>query len=206
MDKELIIFDMDGTLIDSSQVIAGAINYVRSKLSLPQMERSEIIRAVNDHSIRPAQHFYQTDHFEPAHEEWFSHYYTLNHRRELSLYSGIDELLKMLRARGRTLAVATNAYRVSALESLEHVGISGCFDSIVCYDDVPRGKPYPDMLEKILSDLGLESSRALMVGDGERDMMAAKSVGMDYVMVNWGFSDHGEALGSVAELRTRLLG
>jgi len=204
MKKQLIIFDMDGTLIDSSQVIAGAINHVRQHLSLHPMESETIIQAINDHTLRPAEFFYNATHFEPQHEAWFSSYYSDNHHKEIALYGGILELLEGLKSKGITLAVATNAYRISAIESLCHTKIDHFFDSIVCFDDVPRGKPYPDMLHKILTDLGIEGERSLMVGDGERDRLAAQSAMVDFLMVNWGFSDHDEALGSVDELVKRL--
>ncbi len=201
MRKSLIIFDMDGTLVDSSRTIANAINYVRERIYLPPMDPELIIRKINDHHLNPAQYFYKTDHFEADHETWFSEYYTKNHEKELILYDGILEMLQDLKAQGSKLAVATNAYRGSTIESLTHLGISDFFDTIACYDDVAHGKPYPDMLLEILEVLDIQKEAALFVGDGSRDEMAAQRAGVDYLMVNWGFSDHKKAVRSVDALR-----
>ena len=204
-NKALIIFDMDGTLVNSSVTIANAINHVRKHLGLPPMDPEEILKKVNDHTIDPARTFYNARRFEPFHEHHFTRYYTDNHDKELVLYDGIKPLLEGLKSKGKNLALATNAYRNSTLESLNHLGIHDYFDAIACYDDVPEGKPAPDMLHKILDETNHPREKALFIGDGPRDQMAAKRAGMDYIMVDWGFSDHREAVQSVDALHQLLL-
>ncbi len=201
MSKELIIFDMDGTLVDSSVTISNAINHVRSNLSLPQMDHDHIIAKINDHTIVPARYFYEADRFEPYHEALFSQYYTLHHAKELMLYEGIGGLLEDLKTNGFKLAVATNAYRRSTIESLKHLDIYDLFDTIACADDVNRGKPSPDMLFKILDELEIVANDAFFVGDGSRDQMASQKASIEYLMVNWGFSEYEDALHSVDALR-----
>lgn len=195
---------MDGTLVDSSVTIANAINHVRKNLDLSPLDPELITEKINDHNLNPAQYFYETDHFEGQHETWFSEYYTQNHEKELRLYDGIKKMLVDLKEQGFKLAVATNAYRGSTIESLTHLGILGLFDAIACYDDVAHGKPYPDMLFRILNSLVLLPQEALFVGDGSRDEMAAKRADMDYLMVNWGFSDHEDAIQSVSLLQQKI--
>lgn len=196
---------MDGTLVDSSVTIANSINHVRHNLGLTPMEPKQIIEKINDHHLNPAQYFYETDHFEGQHETWFSEYYTRHHENELLLYDGIFELLVALKEQDVKLAVATNAYRVSTIESLTHLRIFGLFDAIACFDDVARGKPYPDMLFKILETLDLSPNEALFIGDGSRDKMAAQKAEVTYWMVNWGFSDHQDAIHSVEALHEKVL-
>jgi phosphoglycolate phosphatase len=204
MKKRLVIFDMDGTLADSSRAIANAINFVRGRLGLPPMDPATIVSKINDPRLNAAEYFYETERFEPRHEEWFAEYYSANHHRELLLYDGVVKLLETLKARGCLLAVATNAYRRSTLETLRHLGILDRFDAVASYDDVPRGKPAPDMLLKILEELKCRPEEALFVGDGHRDRLAAEAAGIDFILVAWGFSDHGDAVESVGEL-ARLL-
>jgi len=204
--KELIIFDMDGTLVNSSLTIANAINYVRQNLGFEPMEQEYILSLVNDHTINPAQTFYHAKSFDRDHERWFSEYYTKNHERELVLYEGIRELLEALKVKGCALAVATNAYRGSTIESLTHLDVHHLFDGVACYDDVPQGKPYPDMLHKILDELGHSSHNALFIGDGPRDELASKRANIDYIMVDWGFTAHTDAVRSVDALHNMLLG
>jgi phosphoglycolate phosphatase len=204
-NKKLIIFDMDGTLVDSSITIVNAINHVRSKLNLEALNKDLILTKVNDPELNPALFFYEVEEFSSQHEQWFSDYYTDNHEKELELYSGIDALLQELQNKGYELAIATNAYRGSTLESLGHLKVLDYFSSIACYDDVGRGKPAPDMLEKNLEDLKLEVSNAIFIGDSERDLMAANNLKMDYIMINWGFSDYEDAIHSVEKLKEKIL-
>ncbi len=207
MKKSLVIFDMDGTLIDSSRTIANSINHVRKNMDLEPMSHEQIISKVNDHSISPAAYFYEAEAFEPIHEKWFNEYYTQNHANELALYPGIYDLLAWLKGRGVKVALATNAYRISTLESLRHFGIEQFFDAVACADDVRTGKPAPDMLYKILLELDKTNEEAIFVGDGPRDEDAAEAAAMDYLMVDWGFTEHSQdksVIGSVAELREKL--
>ncbi|CAA6817928.1 MAG: Haloacid dehalogenase [uncultured Sulfurovum sp.] len=204
-NKKLIIFDMDGTLVDSSITIVNAINYVRSKLNLEALDKELILTKVNDPLLNPALFFYEVEEFSEEHEQWFSQYYTDNHEKELELYKGIEALLKELKEKNYILAIATNAYKGSTLESLGHLKILDYFSSIACYDDVNRGKPAPDMLEKNLKDLKLEISDAIFVGDSERDLMAANTLKMDYIMINWGFSDYEDAIHSIDKLKEKIL-
>ena len=207
MTKSLIIFDMDGTLIDSSRLLANAINYVRGKLALPPMPPQYIIAEINNHQHNPARFFYETDQFEPIHEEWFGEYYTAHHHEELQLYDGIRELLIVLKEQGRHLAVATNAYRSSTIESLRALEIEHFFDAVVCQDDVANPKPAPEMLYRILDRLQTPKENAIFIGDGPRDEEAAQAAGIDYIMVDWGFTDHHDraVVKSVEELARILL-
>ena len=204
-EKKLIIFDMDGTLVNSSITIAKAINYVRKNLGFEPMDEEHILRLVNDHTINPAQTFYHAKVFDTDHEKWFSEYYTKNHESELVLYKGIKELLIALKEQGKSLAVATNAYRGSTIESLTHLEVFDLFDGIACYDDVLQGKPHPDMLYKLLDELDCKEEEAIFIGDGPRDEMASKEAKMDYIMVDWGFTDHTDAICTVDELKGLLI-
>ena len=203
--EKLVIFDMDGTLVDSSLTIVNAINYVRSKLDLAPLEEELILTKVNDPKLNPALFFYETESFSEEQEHWFSEYYTNNHEKELRLYDGIETFLENLKEQGYILAVATNAYRGSTLESLGHLNILDYFSSIACYDDVGRGKPAPDMLEKNLEETKIAVENAIFIGDSERDLMAANTMKMNYIMINWGFSDYEDAIHSVEKLKEKIL-
>jgi len=205
MDKKLIIFDMDGTVVNSAVTIANAINFVRKNLGFEPMGIDDILAKVNDHTINPSQVFYHAKAFDKDHEKWFSEYYSKNHNKELVLYQGIQELLEKLKAKGYTLAIATNAYRNSTIQSLTHLKIITMFDSFVCADDVPKAKPHPDMLLKLLNTLNINAQEALFVGDGSRDEMASNRANIDYIMVDWGFSQHKNALRFVKDLEEAIL-
>ena len=203
--KKVIIFDMDGTLVNSSITIANAINYVRKHLGFEPMNEEKILRLVNDNTINPAQVFYHAKTFDKDHEKWFSEYYSKHHGHELVLYDGIYELLKKLKEKGCKLAIATNAYRVSALESLEHLKIVDFFESVICADDVPQAKPSPLMLYEILEEVKCSKNEAVFIGDGPRDQEAGERANMDYLMVDWGFTEHSNAIQSVDALEKILM-
>ena len=205
--KQLIIFDMDGTLIDSSVTLVNAINHVRGNLQLEPMSEDDILGKLNDHTINSAQYFYEADSFKADHEIWFSQYYKNNHKQELRLYSGIKELLDELKKMGFKLALATNAYRVPTDQSLIYLDIKEYFDAVACGDEVKRSKPYPDMLYKILNKVNIKAEDTLFIGDGERDKEASKNANIDYIMVHWGFSTHEqqEAVSTIGELKKKIL-
>jgi len=206
--KKLVIFDMDGTLIDSSKIIANSINYVRYKLSLEPLATEDIIQKINDNSINPARYFYHKDSFEPEHTEWFNHYYTRNHENDLEVYEGAPQMLRELKEQGVLLALATNAYRVSAMESIRSLGVEQYFDVVMCVDDVSEGKPNPEMLFEILNTLDIDIKESIFVGDGPRDSQAARKAHMDYLMVDWGFTEHHketEVITSIETLTQKLL-
>ena len=196
---------MDGTLVNSSLTIANAINYVRKNLGFEPMEQAYILRHVNEPDINPAQFFYHAKVFDADHEKWFSEYYTQNHDKELVLYDGIKNMLLTLKSKGYKLAVATNAYRRSTLETLTYLDIINIFDSIGCYDDVPQGKPHPDMLFKVLQELECTTEESIFIGDGPRDEKAAQNAKIDYIMVDWGFTEHEDAVTSVEVLEKLFL-
>ena len=204
-NKKLIIFDMDGTLVDSSEVIVGAINHVRCHLGLPPMDKRTILDAVNDPTIDAPKFFYNAKAFLPKHEALFSNFYTQNHDKLLRLYDAVEPLLKRLKERNKNLAVATNAYRKSTLESLKHLKIDDYFDCVVCYDDVKEGKPHPEMLYMAMSHLGANSRETLFIGDSIRDELAAKRADIDFLKVGWGFSEEKESVDDIASLHNILL-
>jgi len=190
---------MDGTLVDSSELLANTINYVRQKIGLTTLDGETIIRALNDSSLNPARFYYETEQFEPVHEKYFQEYYLANHHKESRLYDGVAELLETL-SKNRALSVATNAYDVSARPLLRALKIERYFDHILCGDQVPKAKPHPQMIDEIVTAYGTDKKAFLMIGDGERDLEAAKNAGIDGLLVQWGFSDHKEAVHSVEEL------
>ncbi len=208
--KKLIIFDMDGTLVDSSLTLARAINSVRKNLGLEKMDETHILSKVNELNLNPAQYFYETENFTTQHEEWFSTYYTQNHKQELRLYKGVEAFLNELLEENYILALATNAYRISALQALSYLKITNKFSAIACSDDVAEGKPSPDMLYKILEELNIKKSETVFIGDGERDEVASKNANIDYIMVSWGFSEHEknherDVVHSIKKLKEKIL-
>lgn len=200
----LLMFDMDGTLIDSGTSITNTINFVRGNLGFEPLEKTFALEKINDPKINPSEFFYGTKEFTEQQKTLFEDYYHDTCLNDLELYDGIQKLIDDLKS-DFTLAVATNANSVFAKRMLNHVGIGQHFKTILGYDSVARSKPHPDMVYKILETHNIKKQNAQLIGDSHKDIMAAKNAGVDSVLVNWGFSDHSEdAIETIAELEQRI--
>lgn len=200
----LIMFDMDGTLIDSGTSITNTINHVRENLGFEKMEKNFILEKVNDPSINAAEFFYGTKEFTEQQKVLFEEHYNANCLRDLELYEGIQKLIDDLKS-DFTLAVATNANSTFARKMLNHVGIGKHFKTILGYDSVKNAKPHPEMVYKILDKHNIEKKNAQLIGDSHKDIMAATNAGIDSVLVNWGFSNHDkDAIETINELENKI--
>ncbi len=182
----LTIFDLDGTLVDSSLVLANSINYVREKLHLEPLDACYIMNGITNPHINMADYFYGIESIDAIHEEWFKEYYSANHTTQLRLYNGVREMLESLSYQKITMAIATNGYRNSTYEALEYLDIRRYFSDIVCFEDVKNGKPAPDMLHLLLEKWALSPEKALFIGDSDRDKFAAKSANIEFFQVDFG--------------------
>lgn len=205
MNKQLIIFDMDGTLINSGDVITNTINFVRKNLDLETIPKDIMLKNLNNPDINSAEFFYGTSEFTPEQTELFGKYYDENCTKDISLYDGIYDLLESLENDGMTLSVATNASVEFARKMLKALDIEKFFSYVIGANMVKNHKPSPDMLEKTLEELSFDVNEAMLVGDSQKDIRAAKAINMDYTLVNWGFTEHENAINSIEELEKEIL-
>jgi len=187
--KELIIFDMDGTLIDSGDVITNTINFVRGHLGLVEIEKHIMLEQLNNPDINSSEYFYGTKEFTPQQTELFTEYYNENCIKEIKLYDGIEELLNSLQKDFR-LTIATNASRDFAVKMIEHLNIDKYFDIVIGASCVEKPKPHPDMILKTLNDLQIHHHKSILIGDSLKDIRAAKAANVDSFLVEWGFSTY----------------
>ncbi len=120
----------------------------------------------------------------PRMAERYRHHY-LSGDQELSLFSGAAEMLAELAAADYLLAVATGKSRLGLDRALDHSGLRPLFHATRCADEC-FSKPHPQMLEELLDELGVDKSRALMVGDTSHDLLMAKNAGVAGVGVSYG--------------------
>jgi len=205
IEPKLIIFDMDGTLIDSGLAIANAVNFVRAHYGLEPQEKDQMLRAMNDPHINSAQYFYNVDAFTDEHSILFKKYYDENCIKEMELYGGIVELLALCKESNFQMSVATNASSYYAHKMLEYVDVKHYFDLIVGADMVKQAKPSSDMILYTLDTLQIKKQNSLLVGDSIKDIMAAKSAGIDSLLVDWGFSDHDDAIKDIETLKNMIM-
>jgi phosphoglycolate phosphatase len=187
----VVIFDMDGTLLDSKKDITLSVNYVRKiHHTLPPLSEDFIVEAINMHNRNLSKLFYETDVYTQRDKELFEVHYHEQCIKNVYLYSGISNMLKHLRRADVKISVATNAPTQFALRMLEHLDVKHLFDIIVGADMVEESKPNPQMLNMILEYYGFDKNlhRAWMVGDNTKDVLSAERAGIKPIFATWGFS------------------
>jgi phosphoglycolate phosphatase len=201
--KKLIIFDMDGTLIDSGDVITNTINFVRVKIGLNKIEKDVLLTQLNNPNINSAEYFYGSSEFTDEQTKLFGEYYDANCTKDIKLYAGIKDLLELLQ-KDYILSVATNAYTQFAIKMLKALDIYQYFSFVIGSNDVPNPKPKPDMLLYTLKKLNYNKDEAILIGDSEKDKLSAKNIDMDFILVNWGFSNHKNGILDIDELKKKI--
>ena len=204
--KQLIIFDMDGTLIDSGNVITNTINFVRNNIGLDAIPKDEMLTQLNNPDINAAKFFYGTSSFTDEQTILFGEYYDKNCIKDIILYDGIKEMLESINDHF-TLTIATNASVEFANKMITHLNIDNYFDMVIGANCVKNPKPHPDMIIKTMENLNIEKKKSILIGDSHKDLRAAKAADIDNILVNWGFTNHDkqEAISSTCELTKRLL-
>jgi len=188
---ELIVFDWDGTLIDSAGAIAECIQAAARDLGLavPDRERARHVIGLGlQASLRlavPDLPGHRTGEFVEAYRRHF-----LAKEDDMRLFPGIVSLLDALRERGHVLAVATGKSRRGLDRALAASGLRGHFTATRCADETTP-KPDPAMLVELMQELSAEPAQALMIGDTSHDLQMAAAAGVDAVAVCYGA--HAEA-------------
>jgi phosphoglycolate phosphatase len=208
---KVVIFDMDGTLIDSQKDITISVNYVRQeKYKLKPLEMQFIVDAINMEVRNLPKLFYETEIYEPNARDMFEAHYYEQCVQNPYLYEGIEETLQSLVQNGVKLSVATNAPTLFAQRMLDHLGVSKHFDMIIGADKVDAAKPDPQMLLEILNYYQFDKHKhqAWMVGDNSKDILSAKAAQINSMFATWGFtpqSDHPVVLKYPKEIVERVL-
>lgn len=183
---DLIVFDWDGTLMDSAAAIVHAIQAASRDLGLPEPPEQRA-RHVIGLGLSDALQLAVPDLPETAYPEMverYRHHY-LSRDHELVLFVGVEALLQELAARGYRLAVATGKSRLGLDRALDHSGLRAYFHALRCADQC-HSKPHPQMLEELMDELGAEPGRTLMIGDTTHDLQMARNAGTGGVGVSYG--------------------
>lgn len=209
----VVVFDWDGTLIDSTAAIVHAIRASAADLGLPVPSReqaSQVIGLGLFEAIRRAVPIIDRDQI-PAYVERYRHHY-LRRDAQLEPFAGIPELLSELSDSGAWLAIATGKSRAGLNRALDHMGWTGRFLTTRCADE---GAPKPDpwMLRDIFDELGLQPGDAVMVGDTTHDLGMARAAGAAAIAVTYGAHPREQlesepalaVVDTIAELRELLL-
>ena len=167
-----VIFDMDGTLLDSSRAIEVSVNNTRRELyGLAPIQRDFIVRTINDPSKNAFLEFYGKTKASAEELAFFEKEFVKNYHEFAVLYEGIDELLRHCKRSGYFVALASNAPAYTLQEILRKTGSRELFDLVVGADEHTPSKPDPAMLLRTIAHS--PHKKAIFLGDSKKDELAA---------------------------------
>lgn len=183
---ELIVFDWDGTLMDSTGAIVASIKAAAEDLGIappPEERARHIIGLGLIDALRHALPDLPRERYQDVAQRYRHHY--LSRDQDLLLFDGVERLLGDLADAGHMLAVATGKTRVGLNRALEVSGIGSRFHGSRCADEC-RSKPDPQMLEELMDEFGVGREVTLMIGDTTHDLRMAHNAGVASLAVAYG--------------------
>lgn len=191
---ELVIFDFDGTLIDSKYDIATSVNLTLKDMDLPTRSREEIFSFVGD-GVKNLLRLSAGEGQEARYQEAliiFREHYLAHCLDSTKFYDGLDSVFNILQSKAK--ALATNKSFEYTLRIIEGLGVRDTFSAIECPNDQSELKPDPGMLFRILDQLGVAPGKAVLVGDSTNDVRAAQAAGMAACAVGYGYGNREKVL------------
>ena len=183
---QLIAFDFDGTLIDSTTAIVETIQCAAGDIGVPvpSTERaSHIIGLGLLDALRHAMPNLSHERYQELGERYRYHYLSRDH--ELRLFAGVEMMLDELATAGYLLTVATGKSRLGLDRALGTTGLGNRFQSSRCADQC-HSKPHPQMLQELMEEFSVAPEATLMIGDTTHDLLMAKNAGVHAVAVTYG--------------------
>lgn len=183
---QTLLFDLDGTLIDSVGLIFASYNhtlrihrgeerdddYWLTKLGTPL--RTQLAEFSGDPVEVEAMATTYREHNHGLHDEL------------VRAYDGVVELIKELELRGNRLGLVTSKSRLGARKGLDLIGLNDCFETLICLEDVNEHKPHPAPVLAALERLSVEPERAIYIGDSPHDLISGRAAGTATAAVGWG--------------------
>ena len=182
MHYQTVLFDLDGTLLDSNALIRASFEYTLDQYRIPYTD--EEIQSYNGpplwetfHKLNPGKE-----------EEMIRTYRTHNHKNHddyVKLYPNVLETLEALKKDGIKMGIVTSKMREGVKLALSLTGLGQYADTVVTIDDITHSKPHPESVIKAMTDLNSDAKTSVMVGDNYHDIIAGKNAGIDTVGVRW---------------------
>ena len=199
---DAVIFDLDGTLLNTLEDLMDSVNFALKSLGMPERSYEEIRHFVGNGVQRLMERSVPDGKENPKFEEafrLFRDYYGVHCNDKTGLYPGITALLKALKEENFQMAIVSNKY-YEGVQRLREQYFKDSLTVAIGEKEGIRKKPAPDTVLTALGELGISRERAVYVGDSEVDIATAANTGMDCIVVEWGFrtkQEHEEAGGRV---------
>jgi phosphoglycolate phosphatase len=188
---DLIAFDWDGTLFNSTALIARCIQAACADLGVPVPSDRDASYVIGMGLVEALQHAapgLPRERYPELGDRYRKHYFARQH--EIVLFEGTVAMLQALKARNHWLAVATGKSRRGLDEALDSVELRGVFDGSRTADET-ASKPSPLMLHELMREFGVDPDRTLMIGDTTHDLEMARNAGTASVGVSYGAHEPG---------------
>lgn len=194
LPRPALVFDLDGTLVDTAPDLCATLNWVLAREGRPPVALREMRRMVSQGARRLMERGFEASGSVPAEADMkrlFADY--IGHYRahicvDSRLFPGVREVLEGLAADGAAMGICTNKSTDLSLSLLEKLGIGGLFRAVVGPDAVSAKKPDPAHVLETLEAMGATADEAVMIGDSETDVKAAKAAGVPVVVVGFGYA------------------
>jgi len=181
---QCIVFDMDGTLTQTNQLIYDSFNHIAQKYAGKKYSIPEIHAMFGPPEEEALLHIVRSELMESAMKDYLT-FYRLHHNRLARLFPGINEILQFSRDSGIKLALFTGKGSHTTRITLQEFHIEKYFDYVVTGNDVVHRKPSAEGLRKIMEHFALQPDDVLMVGDAMSDVKAAHEAGVKIAAVVW---------------------
>lgn len=181
---DTVVFDFDGTIMDTNDVIIGSWQHVYRTLRGKEGDLDYILSTFGE----PLEYSMETSFPEVPTEESVKIYRDWHRERFLDmikLFPGITEMLQEVKARGCKMGIASSRLRLTLEQGLDKYDLHKYFDAIVAVEDTENPKPAPDIVLKTLELLDAKPEKAVMVGDSRLDILCARNAGVPSVLVGW---------------------
>jgi phosphoglycolate phosphatase len=191
---DAVVFDLDGTLVDTAADLQAHVNHVLGELGRPGLELEEVRLLVGDGARTLLRRGLEASGGIPAGVELdllyarFLERYTADPARRSRVHDGVVPVLRGLTARAVRLGVCTNKAQAPTDRLLSALGLDEFFEAVVGGDAVPAKKPDAGHLRAVLERLGAAPARAVMVGDSGHDLLAARALGVPCILVSFGYT------------------
>jgi pyrophosphatase PpaX len=181
-----VLFDLDGTLIDSVRLILDSYHHTLATHGLPARTDEDWLRGVGTPlTVQFAEWKHDQEMF-AAMIATYREYNLKHHDRMVAVYPGVVEALREIKAAGLQTGLVTSKNRQGALRGLTLVGLEALMDVMVCADEVTNPKPHPEPVEKAMTLLGASPATTVYVGDSIHDMRSGRAAGVKTAAALWG--------------------